>query len=247
LPAAIAAVVILGIGLYFATRPKAGPAAKSVITEMPLTISTSTGEMVLVTPGEFLFGEKKEVVSLAAFYVDKTEVSNAAYAQFCNATGHPLPEGLAADKPQLPVVNVTILDAIAYAKWAGKRLPNAKEWEKAARGNDGRTYPWGETADAAIANLNTQAVEPVSARPAAASPWGALNMLGNVWELVDQETTPSAQARERMPADAGASWYEIRGGSFRYPLQPEMIWDHGVVPSSWKYEDIGFRCVRDKP
>jgi serine/threonine-protein kinase len=234
LPAAIAAVVVLGVGLYIATRPK----------EMANPISTPTGAMVLVPAGDFLFGEKKEKASLPAFYIDKTEVTNNAYAQFCADTKHPLPAEFAANDRDYPVVNITMLDAIAYAKWAGKRLPTAKEWEKAARGLDGRTYPWGENPDGAIANVGTQKVEPVNSRPAAASPFGALNMVGNVWELVDQETTSSENARKQFPTQSNV-WYEMRGESFTEALQPGAVWDHGPVAADARAPNIGFRCVKD--
>jgi formylglycine-generating enzyme required for sulfatase activity len=184
-------------------------------------------------------------VSLPAFYVDKTEVSNASYAQFCKETNHPLPAGFAADQADLPVANLTVLDAMAFAKWAGKRLPNAKEWERAARGTDGRTYPWGESADGAAANVSTAGAEPVTARPDAASPSGTLNMVGNVWEFVDQEATPSAATRRNFVTKPDEAWYQIRGGSFREPLQPGVVWDFGVVPAGWKDQNIGFRCVKD--
>jgi serine/threonine-protein kinase len=253
LPAAIAVVVALGAGLYFATRPKEDAKAAPVVAELPKTINTPTGEMVLVPAGDFLFGERKESVSLSPFYIDKTEVSNSAYAEFCRKTNHALPAGFAADKPDLPVVNVTILDAIEYAKWAGKRLPNAREWEKAARGIDGRTYPWGESADGSIANVGTQKVEAVSSRPAAASPFGALNMVGNVWEFVDQEGTPLASTRARFakdlkpPPEPNESWYTLRGESYAEPLQAAVLWDVSTVPQRWKADNIGFRCVKDKP
>jgi serine/threonine-protein kinase len=255
LPAAIAAVVALAAGLYFATRPKEPPKAMPpVVAELAKTLATPTGDMMLVPAGDFLFGEKKEKVSLPAFYIDKTEVSNAAYAQFCKETNHPLPAGFAADKADFPVVNVTVLDAIAYSKWAGKRLPNAKEWEKAARGIDGRTYPWGESSDAKIANIHTSGPQPVSANLAGASPSGALNMVGNVWELTDQEATPSEGMRKhfavdlKFPVEPNESWYEIRGGSFTdAALNPTLLWDNSTVPARWKDGNIGFRCVKDKP
>jgi serine/threonine-protein kinase len=241
LPVAIAAIVLLGGGLYFATRPKA---PVTTIVEHPMTIQTSTGEMVLVPAGNFLFGEKKETASLPAFYIDKTEVSNAVYAQFCKETNRSLPADFVADQPDLPVVNLSLLDAMAFAKWAGKRLPNAKEWEKAARGTDGRTYPWGESTENVPANVGTGKVEAVASRPSAASPIGALNIVGNVWEWVDQEASPSDGARKEFPAQANDVWYEIRGGSFSEPLQPGVVWDHGTVPSGHKDKNIGFRCVK---
>src|SRR4051794_9189187 len=104
-------------------------------------LNTETGQMVLVPGGPFQQGNEKKTQTVAAFYIDKTEVSNALYERFCTATNRPLPAGFPKDRPDDPVVNVTITDATAYAKWAGKRLPTALEWEKAARGTDGKPWP----------------------------------------------------------------------------------------------------------
>jgi len=241
LPAILVMVAALASGLYLAMKPKS----------FPMAISTPTGEMVLVPAGDFLFGKDKTKVSLPAFYIDKTEVPNAAYAQFCKESGHTLPEGFAADKPDYPVVNVTILDALAYAKWAGKRLPNSREWEKAARGVDGRTYPWGEAANSALANVGGGVVGPISTKPGGVSPFGALNMVGNVWELVEQESKPSPETVKsfagKLQPDPGLNepWYAMRGQSYAEPLLPEVLSDVGVVPARWKYIDLGFRCVQD--
>jgi eukaryotic-like serine/threonine-protein kinase len=188
---------------------------------------------------------------LPAFYVDKTEVSNAAYAAFCSATGRPLPDGFPQDQPDLPVVNVTYLDAHQFAMSVGKRLPTPQEWEKAARGDDGRAFPWGNEKDASRANLSSKKLEPVTAHPEGASPYGALNMVGNAWELVEHLATPSAQAVENFrirmnPAPrADEPWYEIRGESFGEPLAQNVIWDSTTVPARWKLPDIGFRCAKD--
>ncbi len=159
-------VLLVAGGIYLAMRPSAGHAAGGVKgPELARTINTPTGEMVLVPLGTFLFGEKKTPVSLPAFYIDRTEVTNAEYAAFCKATGYKPPEGFSPAKPDYPVVNVTIVDAHAYASWAGKRLPNSKEWEKAARGEDGRLYPWGDTPDMAKVNIDSKGPLPVAALP----------------------------------------------------------------------------------
>ena len=121
--------------------------------------------MVLVPAGEFLFGGDKQPISLPAFYIDQTEVPNAEYAKFCQATNHPLPDGFPPDKPDYPVVNVTIGDARDFATWAGKRLPNPFEWEKAARGTDGRAFPWGNEHDPSRANVGTKQLRPVNDFP----------------------------------------------------------------------------------
>ncbi|MDR3703004.1 MAG: bifunctional serine/threonine-protein kinase/formylglycine-generating enzyme family protein [Candidatus Sulfopaludibacter sp.] len=249
LPAIAALVLAIAAGVFFATRPKPAP-PPPVVKSLPATISTPTGEMVLVPAGSFLFGEKKEPVSLPAFYIDKTEVTNAAYADFCRAANRPLPPAFAENQPNLPVVNVSILDAQLFVKWAGKRLPTAREWEKAARGTDGRDFPWGNEADPSKANINATQIQPVTAYAAGTSPFGALQMIGNVWELVDEFRTPGPNALEfgkqlKPPATPDEPWYTIRGGSFSDPLVKELIWDATTVPARWKNSNIGFRCVKD--
>ena len=213
---------------------------------------TPTGEMVLVAAGPFLFGQKKEQAQLPSFYVDRTEVTNAAYSQFCDGTHHRLPPYFPADKPGYPVVNVTIEDAKAFAAWAGKRLPKALEWEKAARGTDGRLYPWGETPDKARANVGTGELEPADDFVGGASPYGASQMIGNAWEFVDEIVTPSAgaltyfQDKLKPVPTAAETWYQIRGEAFNSDkLEEAAIWDSGTVPARWREANLGFRCVRD--
>jgi serine/threonine-protein kinase len=206
--------------------------------------------MVLVPAGEFLFGAEKRRVSLPAFYIDKTEVTNGAYQAFSTATGYALPAGFPSNRPGLPVVNVSVADAQAFATWAGKRLPKEMEWEKAARGVDGRRFPWGEKEDAAMANVAGPGLRPADGFPQGASPFGALQMVGNVWELVDQTAVPSERTLAlytsmRPPATRSEAWYMIRGESYGEPLAPNAIWDSTAVPARWQNRFIGFRCVRD--
>jgi eukaryotic-like serine/threonine-protein kinase len=247
IPAILAAVVVVAAGLYLVLRTKPAPGPEPFAK----TLGTPTGEMVLVPAGPFLFGEKKEPVTLPAFYIDRTEVTNRAYAAFAGAAGHALPEGFSQDRPDYPVVNVSILDAQAFANWAGKRIPTAREWEKAARGTDGRLYPWGNEKDQSRANVAAEHAVPVNGYANGASPCGALQMVGNVWELVFELTTPSARAveyfRSRLtpPPSAEEPWYAIRGGAFNAQLVDSVIWDAAVVPARWKAPNIGFRCVRD--
>jgi serine/threonine-protein kinase len=226
-------------------------------------MQTSTGFMRLVPGGTFLFGADRRTEEAGPFYIDETEVSNEYFADFCNETHHPLPPGLATGAdgkpahPQLPVVNVTIAEARAYAAWAGKRLPNALEWEKAARGKDGFTYPWGSENDPSRANvannptLKQHTLQPVDGFPQSASPWHVLNMIGNVWELIDEPATPNAEAIRfytglLSPAPTNAEpWVSSRGGSYKMALDPSMTWDFQPLPERFHNDVIGFRCVRD--
>ena len=189
LPVLIVVVLGLAAGLYFAMKPK----------KLPDTITAKSGEMVLVPAGTFKYGENKEDASLPAFYIDKTEVTNQAYAAFCTATGHAVPAGFPRDKPGYPVVEVTIQDAKDFAKWAGERLPTAREWEKAARGTDGRLFPWGDEKDASHANMGPNGtLRPAADFAESAGPFKTVQMVGNVWELVDERTTPSDRAIARF-------------------------------------------------
>src|SRR5207237_7394558 len=142
----------------------------------------TTGDMVLVTEGEYLFGKDKQSATLPAFYIDKTEVPFAEYARFSKETGLPMPAGAVGGRPEDPIVDVSFLDAQEFAKWAGKRLPNMQEWEKAARGSDGRLYPWGDPRSPQPANIGhtNGGVMAVASFSDGASPSGALNMIGTV-------------------------------------------------------------------
>ena len=106
--------------------------------------------MVLVVAGEFLYGEQKERVSLPGFYMDKYEVTVKRYASFLQVSGLKQPaywnQASQAGAENRPVIGVDWFDADVYCRHYGKRLPTEQEWEKAARGTDGRTYPWGNEA-----------------------------------------------------------------------------------------------------
>ncbi|MCS6775882.1 MAG: SUMF1/EgtB/PvdO family nonheme iron enzyme [Chloroherpetonaceae bacterium] len=162
----------------------------------PFRMGTNTGGEPDERPGRQVY--------LPAFWIDVHEVTNGQYRRFCEATGHrPPPHWNNGTFPpgqeDWPVVYVTWEDAAAYAKWAGKRLPTEAEWEKAARGTDGRDYPWGNTFDPRHAALEEARFGKVGRFPSGASPYGCLDMAGNVWEWT-------------------ADWYDAYPGAPRYPV-----------------------------
>ena len=236
----VAVLLAAAAAVYFVTRGH----------QLPAVLETETGQMVLVTAGPFLAGEDRHSETLPAFYIDRTEVPNSAYARYCQARGRPLPPGFAADHPDYPAVGITFVDAQEFAKWAGKRLPTALEWEKAARGSDGRSYPWGNDADPARANVATTGPMAVTAFAAAESPFRTINMTGNVWEFTDDLKTPSAQAVRsfaailKPPPTATEPWYTIHGGSFKRPLTDGVVYEWTSIPARFSAADIGFRCAK---
>lgn len=257
--AALALLLVIAIG-YFALRPKAAPSpvtvAPPVQTELPASLANAAGDMVLVAAGEFLFGPTKKALTLPAFYIDRTEVTVEAYQRFCSMTNRKVPEGMARDHPDYPVTDVTIDDARDFAKWAGKRLPTLQEWEKAARGQDGRAYPWGAEHDPTRANvadnsdLKAWSLGPAASFEKGASPFGALGMVGNVWEWVDERRTPSAAAiaaYARMltpPPTPEEPWYATRGGSYAEKLLEGVLYDVATVPARYHNKTTGFRCAK---
>ncbi|MGE0133012.1 MAG: SUMF1/EgtB/PvdO family nonheme iron enzyme [Blastocatellales bacterium] len=213
-------------------------------------------------------GEENEkpahVVTIKHFFIDRTEVTNEQYQKFVDAMayapppawqGNHFPEG--ADT--LPVTDVTWEDANAYAKWAGKRLPTEEEWEFAARGADDRhIYPWGEEwiADASNTkpdkNANGQLV-PVGQFPKGASPFGLLDMSGNVWEWTASEFKEYPGGKVALPAGF-KNLKVIRGGSFdSTPEYATATWRVGwpAARGDWPknatpdYSKTGFRLAQD--
>jgi formylglycine-generating enzyme required for sulfatase activity len=166
------------------------------------------------------------VVELAAFEVSAAAVTNAQYAAFVEATGHRPPlhwrDGAArTGTDEHPVTWVDAGDAAAFCAWIGARLPTEAEWEKAARGTDGASYPWGEEAPdgrrASYGRTMEAGPSPVARSPAGASPYGVLDPAGNVWEWV-------SSAYARYPYDEGDGREEspahervLRGGSYASP------------------------------
>src|SRR5574341_82703 len=202
----------------------------------PLFVAGRDGRaMVSVPAGEFLSGPDREKASTGAFYIDRFPVTNAEYKKFVEATGHEdpahwrrgtWPEG----KADHPVVQVTWESANAYAQWAGKRLPTELEWEKAARGIDGRLWPWGSAFDPGKCNTSSDWTTSVGKySPAGDSPYGCADMAGNVWEWIGGKPSPL-----RMP---------LRGGDWLDGKEEAMTFHRRMHTPKRKNDFIGFRCA----
>lgn len=204
--------------------------------------------MVLVPEGEFLYGYNNEKKSLSAFYMDKYEVSTMLYAAFLQSTGREKParwdeasKGRFADRP---VIGVTWHDAESYCRHYGKRLPTEHEWEKAARGADGRNFPWGnEEANGSLAKYRQHITDiwngystlaSIESYEAGKSPYGIYNMVGNASEWTSSSTR----------GDRGESKV-IRGGSWTTPTGFLHSTQQDAADASSWYQDRGFRCAQD--
>lgn len=160
-------------------------------------------------------------MSLAGFWIYKYPVTVAQYRAFCMATGQAMPKVPEWEwEDTHPMVNVSRQNALDYAAWASAAIPTEYQWEKAARGDDGRCWPWGNTWDPECCahKATASATVPVGNYPHGASPYGVMDMAGNVWEwciaapVSDYDSMPSRHSPERRsPTPSG---YVLRGGSW---------------------------------
>jgi iron(II)-dependent oxidoreductase len=191
------------------------------------------------------------------YFIDRYPVTNSQYLQFLEAShykpkdpsnflrhwqGGKIPRGW----ERHPVVWVSLEDARAYAHWAGKRLPTAEEWQCAAQGRDGRTYPWGNGLDSSKCNFRIGHTTKVDAYPGGRSPYGVMDCIGNVWQLTADEYD-----------DGPYRFTMIRGGSYYHPTSSIWYLQGGPVPVHRQQmlllggeglnrcATVGFRCVRD--
>jgi serine/threonine-protein kinase len=231
----------------------------------PSIHDTDGHEMVLVPGGAFLYGADRRTVHVDGFYIDRTPVTNEQFERFVRVTGYVPPEPNAGRflhhlpgrhvPPALakcPVVYVSWADARAYAHWVGKRLPSEAEWEKAARGTDARRYPWGRsepTPQRASFGKVHAAPQPVGSFPEGASPYGVLDMAGNVWEWCDDYDDPAFYAdgpthnpRNRKAPDKPL--VVMRGGSYMFGPRSLRTTARTSYDAHYRFASGGFRCVR---
>jgi iron(II)-dependent oxidoreductase len=242
--------------------------------------SVAATEMVQISAGAFLMGSDNGLqderpqhrVELGVYWIDRTPVTNTQFAQFLNAVGPQGPQGekyydvddndarahmrdgqWSADRgsENHPVVEASWYGALAYCRWAGKRLPTEAEWEKAARGTDGRKYPWGnEPPDRSRAHFGAgwNDLRPVDAFPKGASPYGVLDMAGNGWEWVssaylsypyDPKDGREDLTREQVRGTRG-------GGHDSRPEELTTTHRGRQVSRNPRggHHNIGFRCAR---
>ena len=254
----------VGVGAYLWVRPGAPPPQPTPTPIVPLTVKS---DLLAIEAGSFLMGRNggpiqetpAHSVTVQAFSIDRTEVSNSEYADFVRDTNHAAPIHWGGTKPPFgqemwPVVNVSMEDANAFAVWRSKRdgvtyrLPTEQEWEYAARnGERSELYPWGTEWKEGAAVLKEATPAPVGSRESGKNRWGVFDLLGNVWELTASKVSAYPGNRTPIRNDM-ADWIVIRGGCYvSDPAKPEAPVTSSMrefVPPSTKTTLLGFRLVR---
>jgi formylglycine-generating enzyme len=232
---------------------------ESVFSQIP------DDSMVLIPSGSFIMGKNTQspsdwqpehTVKINSFYMDKLEVTNKQYFEFCKATNNPLPFfwGMkefrsGPDFPDYPVVGVSYFEAEKYAKWASKRLPTEAEWEYACRGGlAGKNFPFGDTIDSAKVNYGRKYKGIIKTGSLPPNGFGLYDITGNVWEwtsdfysddyyAVSPSENPGGPVRGRFKVIRGGSWHS--GG-----MCVQTYYRNGLSPS-WVDFAVGFRCVKE--
>ncbi len=221
-------------------------------------------DMVLIPAGGFWMGSDdrhpdegpKHRVDVDSFYMDRYEVSNADFRAYLKAVGASAskemwPGGFPTDRADHPVANVTWYEAKTYCEWRGARLPTEAEWEKAARGTDGRIYPWGDLMDPKLANIAESHIGhtlPIGSFPEGRSPYGLYDMAGNVWEWAEEWY--QAYPGNREPDENYGERYKVaRGGGYKVCTfygcgSHAPTFNRAFFNPASRNETFGFRCAR---
>ena len=229
-------------------------------------------DLVAVAGGKFQMGRSDgpptevpaHAVTVGNFEMDKTEVTNAAYAQFVMQTNHAPPEQWGSIRPPVgqelqPVSNISYDDAVAFAEWRSRRdgvtyrLPTEEEWEYAARnGEKDNVYPWGnswESGRAAIQEAGVGAPQAVGTYPQGMNSWGVLDLVGNVWEWTSSKASLYGGDPDKRLAQQ-KDWIVIRGGCYAssikgaFPPGPVSATIRTWVAPNFKNPFLGFRLVK---
>lgn len=240
---------------------------KSKLNRKKAVVASAEGEsMALVPAGEFIMGsttgeadeQPMHRVYLDDFLMDKHHVTVEQYAKFLDSTSRERPPDWNIMNRRYhqkrPVVNVDWADADAYCRWAGKRLPTEAEWEKAARGTDGRTYPWGDEFPTRFhANSMNQdwrnhgALTPVGMFEDGKSPYGVYDMAGNVWEWVSDWYDPDyfKTGPSKNPTGPSKGIFKVvRGGSWGSDINALRSSERETHTPSYRGLGTGFRCAK---
>lgn len=275
---AIGAVLVATLGVianiaqildFFGLKPIA------TASQPPISAPTVIGDMILIPSGSFLMGAKEDSpfepwygefpeheVYLKSYMIAKTEVTNAMYRQ-CVYESHCIPpmDLSSATKKDyyentayntFPVIHVTWEQAKRFCEWRGQRLPTEAEWEKAARGEKANLFPWGDIPPScALANSQgcpSNDTVSVGSFPAGASPYGVLDMAGNVSEWVMDwmdETYYQNSPHDNPTGPESGSDHIIRGGGWDDPIREQRSTARGGFNPDIHHQSTGFRCAMD--
>jgi formylglycine-generating enzyme len=220
--------------------------------------------MRLIPAGDFVMGHESpgdhnptHRVRLRAFYLDRHEITNADFRRYCETTGRPMPEFWGLERfrsgpefPDHPVLGISWLEATAFAKWAGKRLPTEAEWEYAGRGGlVGQDYPHGANIDATKARYaDGKPDAPLPVGSFAANGFGLFDMSGNVAEWVADTYDAAYYASSPSDNPTGpppGKFRVIRGGGWHSGPFCNRVYFRNALPANWRDLNVGFRCARD--
>ncbi len=238
---------------------KAQEEQKQIKGELPPVVQWNAdgSYMIKIDEGPFMMGSSKRENEkprhkevLPVYYIDRTEVTFYQYLTFCKDTGRKPPAPLFYKKPfpremlSHPVSHVSFDDANAYCEWSGKRLPTEAEWEKACAGPEGRTYPWGNGWRASACTNRTNSGDcttPAGGRSSCKSPYGVMDMAGNLWEWTDgwYKSYPGAD----FTFDYTGEKRVTRGGCFFYSIELLRCSARRDLPPDDASETNGFRCA----